>query len=258
MADQLNDVPHLTRVLDLIFTPPAGDPETAAEAAGDTWLPDLQVRLVRRGKWTLACKGGHNGENHNHNDAGSFILFRDGEPAVVDAGNMVYTARTFSEERYTLWNVRAEWHNLPLIGGCGEREGREHTARNVKCTPDGMELNLEAAYGAEAGVERLKRSFSLGTDGLRLTDEGTLESPREVTWVFLLRDRPAWNAGRITAGKLEIQCPEGLDFTAEEKKITDARMERCWPGSLWRVKLRSRPSAGFRMEFRLSSVDREA
>ena len=119
VSDQLNDVPHLTRVLDLLFHGPAEKTETAAEPDSDSWLPDLQVRLVRRDAWTLVCKGGHNGENHNHNDVGSFILFRNGEPAVVDAGNMVYTAKTFSEERYTLWNVQSAWHNLPEFGGRG-------------------------------------------------------------------------------------------------------------------------------------------
>ena len=49
-------------------------------------------------------------------------------------------------ERYTLWNVRAAWHNLPMIGGQEQREGAEHAAREVKCTPDGMELNLEGTY----------------------------------------------------------------------------------------------------------------
>lgn len=258
VADQLNDVPHLTRALDLIFHAPADKADGTAEKPGDTWLPGLQVRVVRRGEWILACKGGHNGENHNHNDVGTFILFRGGEPAVVDAGNMTYTAKTFSEERYTLWNVRAAWHNVPLIGGCEQREGAEHAARDARCTPDGMEMNLEAAYGSEAGVEMLRRSFALDPDGLRLTDEGVLRTAREVTWVFLLRDRPAWEDGRITAGKAVIRCPEGLAYTAEERPVTDARMARNWPGSLWRVKLTGAAAERFSMTFVITTEDREA
>ena len=256
VSQQLNDTPHLTRALDLLFHAPA-ETVPAAEP-GDTWLPDLQVRLVRRGGWTLACKGGHNGENHNHNDVGSFILFRDGEPAVVDAGNMVYTAKTFSAERYTLWNVQAEWHNLPVVGGYAQKEGTEHTARKVKRTPDGMELNLEAAYEKAAGIRSLKRSFALSEDGLRLTDEGDLQTAQAVTWVFLLRQKPVWENGRVTAGSLEIRCPEGLEFTAEEKPVTDPRMARNWPGSLWRVCLKGPETAAFSMTFVFSATDREA
>jgi hypothetical protein len=257
VADQLNDVPHMTRVLDLLFNAPTAEKAPAAEP-GDTWFPDLQVRLVRRGGWCLACKGGHNGENHNHNDVGSFILFRDGEPAVVDAGNMVYTATTFSPARYTLWNVQAGWHNLPVIGGFEQREGREHAAGNVVCTPDGMELDISGAYASEAGTVKLKRSFTLREDGLDIKDDGRLRIPREITWVFLLRDKPEWKDGRITAGKLMITCPAGLAFSAEEKPVTDPRMARNWPGSLWRVKLKSTETDRFQMEFRFSASNQEA
>ena len=257
IADQLNDVPHFTRVLDLLFHPPAEE-KTDAEAPGDSWLPDLQVRRIRRGNWTLACKGGHNGESHNHNDVGSFILMQDGEPAIVDAGNMVYTAKTFSAERYTLWNVRACWHNLPLIGSAEQREGAEHAARNVNPTPDGLALDLEGTYDETAGIRQLRRNFVLDAEGLTMTDEGTLASAQQVTWIFLLRHEPVWQNGRITAGNLEIRCPEGLAFEAEEKPVTDPRMARNWPGSLWRVSLRSEKTDRFRMTFRFSAKDQEA
>ena len=257
IADQLNDVPHLTRALDLIFHAPAEETDEAAEQPDDMYLPNLQLRLVRRSRWTLACKGGHNGENHNHNDTGSFILFLDGEPAVVDAGNMVYTAKSFSAERYTLWNVRAEWHNLPIIGRYEQREGAEHAARNVKKTPDGMEMNLETTYDDEAGVRELKRRFELHADGLRLTDEGRLQKAQQVTWIFLLREQPVWENGQVRSGKLVISCPEGLSFAAEEKPVTDVRMARNWPGSLWRVKLQSNATEQFRMTFEFTAAERE-
>ena len=256
VAGQLNDTPHLTRALDLIFHIPA-EAVPAAEP-GDTWLPGLQVRLVRRGGWTLACKGGHNGESHNHNDVGSFILFRNGEPAVVDAGNMVYTAKTFSSERYTLWNVQAEWHNLPMVGGHAQKQGKDHAARSVKRTPDGMELDLAGAYEEAAGIRSLRRTFALGEGGLKLADEGLLREAQETEWIFLLREKPEWINGTVRAGSLEIRCPEGLEFSAEEKPVTDARMARNWPGSLWRVHLRGRKTDRFRMEFVFSASGREA
>ena len=249
VADQLNDTPHLTRALNLLFHAPSEIPPHPEAAASDCWLPDLQVRRVRRGRWMLACKGGHNGENHNHNDVGSFILMQDGEPAVVDAGNMVYTARTFSKDRYSLWNVRAEWHNLPVIGGMSQREGAEHAARNVVCLPDGMALDLEGAYGGEACLQRLHREFFLDSEGLWLTDEGILRCPRDIVWVFLLRRQPVWEPGRITAGNLLIRCPEALTFSLEEKPVKDARMARSWPGSLWRVTLKSEAMKRFHTEF---------
>ena len=249
LADQLNDVPHFTRVLDLLFSRPEETPAEPAGAAGDVYLPDLQVRVLKKGPFVLACKGGHNGESHNHNDVGSLILTVNGEPAVVDAGNMVYTAKTFSLERYTLWNVRAAYHNLPLIGDMEQREGRAHAARQVHCTGDGLSLSLADTYGAEAGIETLDRAFVLTEERLTVTDTILLKDPLPVTWVWMLRQKPSWTDGTVTAGQLRIRCAKDLSFRAEEIPVTDERMKRNWPGSLWRVTLRSRPETCFRETF---------
>ena len=88
--------------------------------------------------------------------------------------------------------------------------------------------------------------------------EIVLREAQPVTWVFLLRSRPAWENGRITAGRLRIRCPEGLTFSAEEKHVTDPRMARNWQGSLWRVLLRHEPEERFRSEFVFSAISQEA
>ena len=257
VADQLSDVPHFSRALELIFHPADGEEPGAEALPGDVWLPDLQLRVIRRGKWTLACKGGHNGENHNHNDVGSFILFEDGEPFAVDAGNMVYTAKTFSAERYTLWNVRGENHNVPVIGDAEQREGREHAARDVRCTADGMALDLSGAYADDAGVHWLRRAFRLSEKGLTVADEVELERPREVTWVFLLRERPAAEPGRLVCGRRALRYPAELEAEIREIPVTDPRMARNWPGSLWRVALRGKPAVRFRAKFAFEAEGRE-
>ena len=82
-GDDLADVPHFSRVFRRLFHP-CHLPAAACEKT-DVFLPDLEVRAVRRAGVTLAVKGGSNGESHNHNDVGSFILFRDGKPLIVDA-----------------------------------------------------------------------------------------------------------------------------------------------------------------------------
>ena len=145
-----------------------------------------------------------------------------------------------------------------MIGGQEQREGAAHAARDVECTPDGLSLDLAETYDKSAGVRRLKRCFTLHRDGLLLTDEGELETAQPVTWVFLLRSRPEWIPGQVTAGRLILSVPEVLSFTAEEIPVTDARMARNWPGSLWRVRLRSEAKDHFRAEFVFSAKDREA
>ena len=72
---------------------------------------------------------------------------------------MVYTAKTFSDCRYELWNCRAMYHNVPIIGGHEQQAGAQYAARDVQEDVLGMALDLAAAYPAEAGVLQCRRSF---------------------------------------------------------------------------------------------------
>ena len=92
VRQDLSDTPQMWRMLNRLF----GHyevPDGVTQPVSDSWLPDLQVRLVRKGRMTVCGKGGHNGESHNHNDVGSFVVFLDGNPVAVDIGNMTYTAK---------------------------------------------------------------------------------------------------------------------------------------------------------------------
>lgn len=68
----------------------------------------------------LSAKGGNNGESHNHNDVGSFVLYCDGKPVVIDIGTGVYEKKTFSPQRYEIPQMQSLYHNLPIIGGEGQ------------------------------------------------------------------------------------------------------------------------------------------
>ncbi len=228
------DTPQMNRVLDGLFTdmPPAESP-----AAGDVNLDELQVWVRRRGDLTIALKGGHNAESHNHNDVGSFLIYCGGEPVIVDAGNLVYTAKTFSSARYTLWNTRSCNHNVPLIGTCEQAAGREHAARQVQADADCVSMDISAAYPAEAGVRKLLRQFDFGASSLSITDEIELTHPQPITWVLMFRARPEMGQGSLTSGPLTVSYPNEWQAQVEEISVTDARMRRSFPGSLWRVAL---------------------
>ncbi len=235
-SDEIADVPHFHRLLSRLFAP-AEAAEVGEEAERDVWLPDLQLRVKEEQGFLLCAKGGHNGESHNHNDVGSYMLYVDGEPVIVDAGNMVYTAKTFSSERYTLWNTRAAYHNLPIIAGFEQQAGAQYRAEDVQCKPYGMQLELTHAYPEDAGVISAYRALSVRYGMLMVDDEITLSREAPVTSVFMLRHKPeiATN-GEIVTGPVSIGpiSPE-MSICMEEIRITDERMARSFPGSLWRV-----------------------
>jgi hypothetical protein len=246
------DTPETYRVLCKLFFPVPG-PQGEHRKADTVILPGLQVWACQKNGLYAAVKGGHNGENHNHNDVGSFLLYMDGGPEIVDAGNMVYTAKTFGPERYTLWNTRSMNHNVPMVAGFEQQPGKTHAARDVHLKGSSISLDMAAAYPREAGVLSLVRRASYQGNDFVLSDAVKLQSAAPVTWVFMLRHRPEISAGRLQTEKMVMRFDESLSASCEEIPITDLRMARNFPGSLWRVTL---TSPGFLEQCRTFEISR--
>ena len=246
--EQVEDVPHLTRLLMRLFHPAAKDAVLPARDRNE-WLPQLQLRVREVEGFLLCCKGGNNNESHNHNDVGSFMLYVDGEPVIVDAGNMVYTAKTFSDARYTLWNTSSGYHYLPLIGGCEQLAGPQYAARDCRKLDNGLELDMAGAYDPRACVTQAKRFVSVAMGILTLEDNIRLTQAEPVTWVFMLRNKPELAPGRINMGPVFMELEEGLTPAVEEIPITDTRMAGSYPGSLWRLTLTAKPDVSHHRVF---------
>src|SRR5262249_30476393 len=75
---------RLSNLLELKDMPPE---LTIYTPINETWLSDIQVMTARipNGLF-LATHAGNNGESHNHNDVGDFIVYLGNEPVIIDAG----------------------------------------------------------------------------------------------------------------------------------------------------------------------------
>lgn len=113
----------------------------------------------------FAAHGSNTGVSHNHNDVGSFMLYYNGKPVLIDVGVGVYTKKTFSSERYTIWTMQSGYHNLPTINGTDQHAGKKYHARNVRFTDRGKTVSfsadIAAAYPEETGVAQWIRSYTL-------------------------------------------------------------------------------------------------
>lgn len=166
----------------------------------DGWLPDLQVMTARDTAGTtdglyVTAKGGHNDESHNHNDVGSFIAYLDGLPLIIDVGPEIYTAKTFSPQRYEIWAMRSAWHNVPLVNGAEQAAGRSFAARAVFYTAtdsvSSLQLDLAGTYPAEAHVDSWQRTIALHRgDSLRITEAFTLSTAATPNQYHYLTNRP--------------------------------------------------------------------
>ena len=140
----------------------------AAPLPAVSWLPNRELLSARTKAGSseglfLAVQGGNNGESHNHNDVGNFILYVNGDPFIIDAGVGTYTSKTFSSERYSIWTMQSQWHNCPEINGVPQSGGSQFKASDILFTEkkNNIELlmNLASAYPPEAAVKSWKRKF---------------------------------------------------------------------------------------------------
>lgn len=149
---------------------------------------------------SLAAKGGNNGEPHNHNDIGSFMLVKNGKRLLDDIGASEYTADYFKEGRYTKHFAPSSLsHNLPVINGKGQKGGAEYSAKNTVIDNNGIALEISDAYGiAELVSLYRKLCFDTSTGKLSITDSFEFsERPHSVSERFITPVMPQVYDGEI-------------------------------------------------------------
>jgi hypothetical protein len=181
-------------------------------------LPDGQPAVV-------AFKAGHNGENHNQNDVGSFIIHVDGETLLCDPGRGLYSRQYFSEARYENIFANSYGHSLPVVEGALQAVGREYDGEILAFEPEGesksIVVEIGRAYAVDA-LQGLRRSLTLDAVGVTLRDAFEFAGgPRTVqealvTWLDVAVDGPsAVVHGETCDLLLAIEAPSNAVFELE-------------------------------------------
>lgn len=178
-------------------------------ARRSAYLPDAQWFLSAGAHLALAAKAGHNGESHNHNDCGSFILCKDGAPVFCDLGAGLYNAAYFGPQRYEIFVNASRSHSVPMPAGCQQAFGPRHAARDVAHTlgdTDTFSMELAACYDCPP-LCSLRREFRHDkADGvLTLTDTFVFSTPQPVTEVFVAQSPIQLEAGCACCGALALR-----------------------------------------------------
>jgi hypothetical protein len=224
----------------------------------DVWLPGIQVMAARcrdgstEGLY-LAAQGGNNGESHNHNDVGNFLVYSDGQPVIVDVGVETYSAKTFSSHRYEIWTMQSAYHNCPTIDGVMQSPGRQFAASDVRYHADDkgaeFQLDLATAYPAQAHVNRWSRTLRLNraTDEIDLLDEYVLgQSVKDITLTLMTPCSTSIRAPGELLLTMQSNKPVRVHYDAqvfvpaiEEIRLEDARLRASWGDRLLRILLRA-------------------
>jgi hypothetical protein len=194
-----------------------------------SWFPDPSVLLARPAagsscRLSVALQGGHNAQNHNHNDVGEFIVVVGKTPVLPDIGAEVYTQRTFSSRRYESRALNSWGHDVPVIAGKLQSAGRQAEARVLRTdftdARDTVVLDIRAAYAVPT-LARLERTYVYdrsGAGSLTITDDFAFTTPETFETALLTFGK--WeqvDAGtlRVTDGGESVRVQIGLPAGAE-------------------------------------------
>jgi hypothetical protein len=214
-----------------------------------TIYPETQFYYFKNNNnFFLAAKAGFNAESHNHNDAGTFSLWVDETPIFIDAGVGTYTRQTFGPERYTIWTMRSNYHNLPTINGNEQQFGKSYQATNVNVDTKKrvLSMNLANAYPASARIEDWTRIYKLTDKELLLTDKfkiNNADKPNEIHFML-------WGKIEVEDGKVFINVNDtNVELVFDENKLTaeletihlpDVRLSKVWGKEIYRLTFKSK------------------
>ena len=131
--------------------------------------------------------------NHAHPDAGSFILFHDGKPLIIDSGNCSYSRREYSS-----YYRRSKAHNVILTDGeaeipesCGNGDRGTATEGGVHRLIDGAGIKyvFADATGPTAWkFSRNYRHFLWIDDVILIFDDVRTHEPGKLEWLLHYQD----------------------------------------------------------------------
>ncbi|MFD5215399.1 hypothetical protein [Microbacterium sp. NPDC058345] len=210
-------------------------------AAGTVFLASIGVGIRRSDAVTVVAKGGHNGENHNHNDLGSVAVAVDGIPLLPDLGRAEYTAQTFSERRYELWNVRSDWHSAPMPRGAVQAAG-ERWAAPMAAVDGGWRIDLGRAYPAagDTVADAWTRTVTAADGVLSIVDESDALTDPATRIVVICAGVPERTADGIVVparegsrGLLLTHDPADVEF--EVRAVEDPYLRTSWGDRVTRM-----------------------
>ncbi len=236
----------------------------------DVYYESCGLLIARDEEFVLAVKAGDNGDSHNHNDVGSFTLYRNGRPFFIDLGVETYTAKTFSADRYSIWTMQSQYHNLPTFRTADaeavqQLAGEAYGAGAVSCClqdakgaagadgADGqivrMRMDLAGAYPAGC-VHSYERAVCF-EKGRRIVLEDraeglpagasfelslmTYEKPHPVRLSEKEAPAGAWEIRLGDVGSFRLEG--AADVGCEEIPIRDARLGEMWQHSVYRLRI---------------------
>lgn len=231
----------------------------------DLYYPSVGLFLARDNQFCLAVKAGDNNDSHNHNDTGSFTIYKNGTPLFIDIGVESYTKKTFSPQRYEIWTMQSQYHNLPTFLGDNPKDanafpyayiplfaetksaasmqmnGSVYAAKKIQYqfseTLAQISMDIADAY-PDSRVHLYFRTVVLKKNScITIQDHCECEELQAVL-SLITYEQPFWNTAvsTLSIGELGICQIQGTSLiTIEQLPITNKRLQTAWKHNIWRT-----------------------
>ncbi|MBV9229001.1 MAG: heparinase II/III family protein [Chloroflexi bacterium] len=192
----------------------------------------------------LSIKAGHNNEQHNHNDVGSFLLHIAGENLLTDPGRGLYSRDYFGAKRYDNIFANSYGHSVPRIDGMLQGTGQDFAGTLLESEGtaelDGYKrvaIEFARAYPC-ADLKSARRELLLATKGdaagtawlrdhFQFAGEAHEVEEAFVTWMECEIDgATARIHGQQHDVYLTIEQPQGVQFRLERLEEQSKANER--------------------------------
>ena len=223
------------------------------------YYPDLQVLTLRENDILFAARGGYNNEPHNHADVGSFMIYKNNKPVVIDPGTGQYISSSFTPARYDIWYNNSKHHNLPLINGEMQKGGPRYSgkalsneelfarclyAKDVKYENDTFSLDIADAYDSE-NIKKWERKFFFDRKNGRIdvAENYELSAESEIEITLMTTEKPQISNGFILLPEGVKLFAENLAPEVEEICNLDKKIGVQWNG-VYRLALKTKGKNG--------------
>jgi len=246
----------IMRVLYTIFDYNLLESDEDFDYVEDIYIPSLELMIARSNDgFFVAAKGGHNNQSHNHNDVGNFIVYYKNKPILIDVGVETYNAKTFSNERYSIWTMQSSYHNLPEINGCMQQNGNRFRAQNVLYCKDEFKskiyMDISQTYPKEAKVNIWQREIKLDKklNVITIKEIYELNAYDEIKLNFICANNPMFQKENIIVGFVEDRKiiieyeEEKLYHQIESIAIKDEKLLKVWGTMIYRIIFKPKSAA---------------
>ncbi len=183
------------------------------------YMGDYGWFVKRCEKYGFGARGGSNGESHNHNDVGSFILSIDNEQVIIDMGSRPYTRQYFEAGRYNFLETSSRGHNLPIING-EYQKNIPNTGSTTSFENGVFSVDFGSVYGIKE-LKKLLRSYSFTDNSVTVNDSLDIEGAFTLTERLVSYVEPTIKSNEVIIGKAHIKFDKDV-FEASYSADTHA------------------------------------